>query len=393
MNSQLRYQELIREFNAGRLIAHAQEIAGLSDFGDLSFTQSLEQLIGCVARDVDFHAQGISNFKQEIVRCLVNRLRMQYDLEQHPEIFQENVSDPIIITGLGRSGTTKLQKILSAPDDVQKTFFWRLWNPSRVPGADPNKPDPRIAAAFESFLMAGGPAFDAAHHVEQQEADEDWTMYMMTFADWMWFNFFPTPSYVDWVMQRSSLDAYRYMQTVMKYLQWQDGGRQGRPWVMKGIGYMANLDSLLDCYPDATLIHSHREPQQTIPSFAKTMAALWPIQSTQLDPRFIGKEVMRIWRIVIERYLEARDRLKLDGRIVDVQYEQVRNDPVLIARKVYESRQSKLSAVAEQKMAAWHNSNEQGRFGKHEYSLAEFGLTSAKIDEAFSDYIKRFIKR
>ena len=44
-------------------------------------------------------------------------------------------------------------------------------------------------------------------------------------------------------------------------------------------------------------------------------------------------------------------------------------------------------------MAQWHERNEQGRFGSHEYSLEEFGLNDAMIEEAFADYIRRFIER
>ena len=93
------------------------------------------------------------------------------------------------------------------------------------------------------------------------------------------------------------------------------------------------------------------------------------------------------------RYLEARDRLKLDGRILDVKYEDIRSDPMAVVRAVYSKAGLPLTPMAEQKMQAWHDSNEQGRFGKHEYSLAEFGLSEASIDAAFADYIKRFISR
>jgi hypothetical protein len=38
-----------------------------------------------------------------IVRDLVNRLRFQKDLKKHPEILDEDVSDPFVIMGLPRS--------------------------------------------------------------------------------------------------------------------------------------------------------------------------------------------------------------------------------------------------------------------------------------------------
>lgn len=395
MNSEERYAELRRVLDADTLIQTAQAQDGLSDWGDENFREPFGKFLDCVARDVDFNDHGVDFFKRDVGRCLTNRLRFQHDLKRHPEILEEDVSDPIIITGLGRSGTTKLQKMLSAPDDVQKMYFWRIWNPARVPGeANPAGPDPRIVVPTETHILSDDkPGLDAAHHIAQHEVDEDWVIFMLTFDEWCWTNMVPSPSYFDWVMQRPSLAPYRYVKTIIQYLQWQDGGKRGRPWIMKGIGYIANMDSLLECYPNATLVHAHRDPRQTIPSYAKFEANVWPIQSKPLDSHFVGRETLRMWRLAMERYLAARDRLKLDKRILDVDYELIRADPMAVMRAVYERAGLAMDAIAEQKMQAWHNSNEQGQFGKHEYSLEEFGLSEAAIDDAFADYIKRFIKR
>ena len=64
-----------------------------------------------------------------------------------------------------------------------------------------------------------------------------------------------------------------------------------------------------------------------------------------------------------------------------------------IIREVFQRAGRELDATSEQQMAQWHERNEQGRFGSHEYSLEEFGLNDAMIEEAFADYIRRFIER
>ena len=394
MNNNERYEALRRELDAEALIKTAETQDGLSDWGDEGFREPLAKFLDCVARDVDFNEQGVEFFKRDVGRCLTNRLRMQHDLKRHPEILDEDVSDPIIIFGLGRSGTTKLQKMLSAPDDVQKMYFWRIWNPARVPGADPAGPDPRIVVPTETHILTDDkPGLAAAHHITQHEVDEDWVLSMLTFDEWCWTNMVPSPSYFDWVMQRPSIAPYRYVKTIIQYLQWQDGGKRGRPWIMKGIGYIANMESLLECYPNATLVHAHRDPRDTIASYASFESMVWPIQSKPLDSHYVGQETLRMWKLAMNRYLATRDRLKLDDRILDVDYEQIRSDPMAVMRAVYARTGRPMSAAAEQKMQAWHDSNEQGRFGKHEYSLQEFGLSDASIDEAFADYISRFITR
>ena len=93
------------------------------------------------------------------------------------------------------------------------------------------------------------------------------------------------------------------------------------------------------------------------------------------------------------RYLEARDRLRLNDRILDIRYEQIRNDPMSLIRDIYQRAGRTMSHEAEQKMADWHRNNEQGRYGKHDYSLEAFGLTVEGIRGAFAPYIERFIDK
>ena len=100
-----------------------------------------------------------------------------------------------------------------------------------------------------------------------------------------------------------------------------------------------------------------------------------------------------MWRTAMDRYLKARDGLKAQDRVVDVAYDQVRTDPMSIVREVYKSAGRTMSAEAEKKMSDWHKNNEQHQHGKLEYSLEEFGLSETVIDNAFSEYIHRFIKR
>jgi hypothetical protein len=376
------------------LVEKAIEITGLDDFGQYSFEQPLAKLVECMIAHNEFTEDGLVCMQQDLVRCLVNRLRMQRDINEHPEILEEDVSDPIIVLGLGRSGTTKMHKMLSEPDNIQKTTFWRIWNPAPFPNAVAGEPDPRIAAAGTADLVATDNAtVKAAHNMDEQEVEEEWLLYTLTFDDWIWCALMFLPSYFDWTMARPSQPVYDYVKTILQYLQWQDGGKQGRRWVLKSVGYLADMDALNHCYANATYLHTHRDPRDTIPSWAKFASALWTYKAKPVAPEQVGQEMLRSWSTAINRYLEARQRLALDERILDVAYEQVRQDPMGVIRQLYQRANLPLAKEAEDKMAAWHKTNEQFKHGKHEYSLSEFGLSEAQIDNAFSAYIDRFIAR
>jgi Sulfotransferase family len=397
MNPPSRVEELRRELNATVLMQQAREHAGLTDYGDLGFVKSLEVMLDCYARDADFHAAGLAKFKNDILRSLINRLRFQNDLNQHPEIPDEDVSDPVIILGLPRSGTTKLQRMMAADPGLLKTALWQLRNPARHPGAAPEQPDPRIAATFvDDILGESKQELLAAHHFMAEQTDEDWMLFEYTFNDWFQNIFTPSPSWNDWQQTRtepSDADSYRYVKSLFQYLQWQQGGRQDRRWLMKNCGHIGHMDALLQAFPRATLVHIHRHPAACVPSFAKIVADLWRMKTNNVESAYTGNFILQWEQHYIDRYLDSRQRLNLDGRIFDVPYDQIRDDPLSVIREIYRRADRTLTAEAEQAMLKWNNENEQHRHGKHSYSLEEFGLSEAKIDEAFGDYILRLVNR
>ena len=396
-----RYEELRRELDLKILMQQARDRAGLSDFGDERFLIALDKMLDCNARDTDFHTAGLRDYKEDIVRDLVNRLRFQNDLKHHPEILQEDVSDPIIIIGLPRCGTTKAQRMIGTDPSLLKMYLWQYLNPAPFPNAKRGQPDPRIAAAGfgdSSALVSstGNSELAAGHHLAADQIDEDWFLFEHTFNDWYFLNRNPSRSWHDWVMSRSEpsdLYNYRFVRTLYQYLQWQQGGRRGRRWLMKHTGHIAHLQVLLDMFPRATMVHFHRDPMDCIPSYAKIFQASWGTRASTVDPVLAGDLVLEWAGTAMTRYLEARKSLGLEGRIIDVQYDQIRNDPMPVIRDLYARASQELTHGAEQGMMQWERDNEQGKHGKHVYSLEQFGLTRQKIEDALSGYIQRFISR
>lgn len=390
-----RYAELQRELDPDRLLKIAQEKAGLTDFGGWDFIEPYRKLLDCVARDVDFSPQGLADFQYHIVRCLVNRLRIRKDFLLHPEIAEEDVSDPIVVIGMPRTGTTKMQRILSSlPDtDIQKTYLWQMLNPAPFPDAKPGRADSRIGAAREGrFTSDDRPDYEAAHVITAEEPEEDGLLCDATFDDWIWSSVFaPSASYYDWVIQRPHMHNYRHLHAMYQYLQWQNGGRRGRRWVSKNVQHIAYLEELLEFFPNATLIHCHRTPHDAVPSLAKLTMQMWQPVVNRVDPVFAGQAMLKWWGAAMDRYLVSRDRLQLDDRIIDLPYERIRSDATGIVQDIYARLGQRLSATQLQCVERWENDNEQHKHGRHVYSLEQFGLSRAQIDARFGDYIRRFI--
>jgi hypothetical protein len=381
-------------------MSEAERITGLSDYGDNFLYQPFARFMQRAAREVTYAPGGLESFRRDILRHLTNRLRTQEDIRRHPDILEEDVSDPLVITGLPRTGTTKLHRMLSTPDTVQKLPLWRMLNPARLPEDVAKGTDTRreIASRIHftgSETAAQRQALQAAHEMALDEVEEDFLLFEFVLdPSTCGFNgHVPLFFQDDWApgFEERMIDweAYKYLRLQLQYLQWQDGGRRGRPWILKCIPHSAHLDCLLTVFPKATVVQCHRNPLSCVPSATKLMRELWSVK-TQVDVKDIGKQMLRWTSRMMERNLEARNRLALDQCIFDVRYEDVRSNVMPIIKQIYDRTGWDLTTDIEQRMHEWERKNEQGKHGEHRYSLEESGLDVGMIENAFARYIQRF---
>jgi hypothetical protein len=69
-------------------------------------------------------------------------------------------------------------------------------------------------------------------------------------------------------------------------------------------------------------------------------------------------------------------------------YDDLIADPLAQMKKVYSWLGDTWTDAADSGMRAWLEANPQGRFGKHSYSLAQWGVTKQDIEPYFSDYLR-----
>jgi hypothetical protein len=400
MTSDRQIEEASRRLDPKTLMSEAELLTGLRDYGDNFLYQPFVRFMQRAALEVSYVPGGLEGFRGDILRHLTNRLRTQEDIRQHPEILEEEVSDPIVITGLPRTGTTKLHRMLASADTVQKLPLWRMLNPARIPDEAKQGIDARLQAG--RLVHGGGGesadqrrALQAAHEMILGEVEEEVVLFEFVLdPSTPGFNaLVPLFFHEDWASgspeRLIDWEAYKYLRLQIQYLQWQDGGRRGRPWILKTISHAAHMDCLLAMFPKATLVHCHRNPLACVPSAAKLMRELWNLKA-QVDVIDVGRQMMGWTASLMERNLEARERLGLDNRIIEVRYEDVRSNVMPVIKKIYARAGWQLTPAIEQTMREWENKNEQGKHGQHRYSLEESGLNVEMIESAFAGYNKRF---
>ncbi len=87
--------------------------------------------------EAHLHLPGRIRARSALQRLLQNRLELVDLWKREPSILDEAVVGPIVVTGLGRSGTTLLHELLSCDPDNRAPLLWELLHtvpPPRWPG-------------------------------------------------------------------------------------------------------------------------------------------------------------------------------------------------------------------------------------------------------------------
>jgi hypothetical protein len=379
-----------------RMIAAACAETGLSDFGDFDPREGMARFLQDINDNVLLNEAGLASISGIMNRWLVNGLRFADDLKKHPEILDEQVDDPLIILGMTRVGSTKLQRMLAADPDTLKIRHWESMNPSRVPNAVAGEEDPRIAADRQIIdaMIKNNLGLMQSHSVKVDDAEEDIFVQLPTFKtvghSWV----LPVPNYYDWVRSQSLHSSYVYLKQMLQYLQWQQGGRQGengdRQWVLKTPPHIGNMDLLVDLFPNAKYVFMHRDVHEVIASTCRLIEMLFRTCMDVIDMHAVGAYVLRIWSAEMDRHLQQLDALGSQIDLLDVQYDRLRKDTFGVVRDIYQLTGRDLTPRREQAMRMWEANDSHGEFGSYSYSLEQYGLTSADVDDAFAEYNRRY---
>ena len=373
------------------LMQAASEQERLFDFGGGSFIAPMTRLFHALDTEANLTEQGWLGVQADANRWLANRLRIQRDLAKHPEIAEEVVNDPIVIVGVPRTGTTKLHRMMGQDMGVQTLAFWQNLNPAPFPDARPGGPDPRLVLAqgYVDQLSTAFPDLLNLHEFVAEEPEEEVILLEMSCRSPSAGLFFDIPSFQSWLVAESQVPLYEELKLLLQYQQWQNGGRQSRPWVLKSPMHLGRIAALLEVFPEATVVHCHRDMASSMASLCNLVEAARRMRSDTVDSRELGAFILDFCSSEWERNLEQRAQSRRQSQLLDVSYKAIHENPVKVIREIYGSRDQRLSEEAETAMLAWAERN-LPRAKPLVNPPDHYAVTPEAVASAFAAYNDRF---
>jgi len=375
-------------FSDTALLAQASRLEGLTDFGEDSFRAGLRELIAAIDAEAQLTPVGRWITRKRLVGSLRNRLRAEMLFHDHPEILKLDMGAPIVITGMQRTGTTFLHRLLAADPDTRALMSWEALNPAPHLPFERGGRDRRIRSArlSQQALALMAPDFFAVHPVEAQAPEEDVLLLDYSFLSTVPEATLRVPSFSRWLEGQDVVPAYRYMKKLLQLLSWQ---RSGKRWVLKSPHHLEYLDALFTVFPEAKIVFTHRDPVVTQASFCSMIAHGRGVFSDSVEPEEIGREWLRKVGRLVKRAMEARGRWGED-RFLDVYYRDLVRNPIEQIERVYDFAGISLAPETREQIGQARNVNTRHKYGIHTYRLEDFGLTAEMVAAEFAEYCSRF---
>ncbi|QIX26511.1 sulfotransferase [Nocardioides sp. JQ2195] len=362
---------------------------GLDDFGGTDYLEALEVLLASYRDDAALTEAGIAGIRSMILDILGARLTTQQSWLQNPGFADVAIERPIFVTGLPRTGTTALHRLLCVDSAHQGIEHWLADTPQPRPPRESwdTNPDYRRLQDSIDRRHAADPGFKGLHFMAADMVEECWRLERQSLLTVAFQNTAHLPTYSAWLADQNMTPAYDVHRRVLQLVGIND---QQRRWVLKSPSHIFNLDTLMATYPDALIVQTHRDPRTIVASVSSLNQKASTGRSTVFHGDVVGRDCLELWARGAEAAMEARTRYD-PAQFIDVHYEDFVKDAVGTVDSIYRRFGLPFSDEARAAVDASHaESKISERRPVHRYDLADFGLSSAEVGERFTDYLETY---
>lgn len=365
-----------------------------------------------VRKHIESYCEGIDNnqFLSSIGRflhktislnTLKNRRKVLQFYHSNKEfiVVNGNFKAPVIITGFSRSGTTLLQRLMSEDPNTRSpyTFELEVPIPPMSSGVNPLE-DPRIkkSGAAISSLSKLAPGFmekfAESHYWSPTEMEESLIYMLAHNCMSVMNNATAGRGYMDDFFTIEAIrPIFRYERLFFTML---DAYRPAKShWTLKAPIYAPFFPIIFDEYPDARVILTHRNPIYTFPSVCRIMES-WHIAFDK-DGSFDKHHFAEFQQVYMEKYILVplkyrNEHPEKEKQIFDCMYEELFSNPIEMVKRIYQKYELDYSKEFEERMKNYLRNNKQGKYGRHKYSLEEYGFTGEGLFQRYKGYMDHY---
>ena len=216
------------------------------------------------------------------------------------------------------------------------------------------------------------PYFKRMHEMTVDHVHEEIQLLAIDFSTMLFETMGVLPEWKQWYVTHDQTPHYEYLRKVLQVLQWQRAA--GTRWVLKSPQHLEQFGPLVQVFPDATFVVTHRDPVSVIASNATMLAYTARMSHATVDPKAIGA----YWSQRVEEMLNAgmrdHDLLPAD-RTVDVSFSDFMADDVAMVEKIYETADQPFTSDTRAAMVQFMADHPRGRHGGVRYDLeGDFGI-------------------
>ncbi|MBA6413334.1 sulfotransferase [Parahaliea sp. F7430] len=358
---------------ASELMAAACQNTGFDDFGSDEWLEGFHVFLKALDEEADLHLLGRLMTRSDILRWLEARLGIEAAYAQNPEIEDEVIDSPVIVTGLPRSGTSILFELLAQDSQFGSPRNWEIMFPYPPPQTSTYESDPRIERCEHLVTQWNRvvPTYASMHEMGANIPNECIVAMSCTFLSENLPGQYQIPSYNEWYYQQNLDYAYAYYKRMLKMLQWKNPRQH---WLLKAPSHLGNLPVLYRNFPDAQVVISHRDPLVAQASVTNLLGTLYWMRSSQ------GFDASAFESLMAPEAGAARLDAVVDllesgevgqDSVSHVLYAQLVQQPLDTLQKLYSDMGLPFSDSSRQAMQGYLDEKPQGKFGKHRYQVGE----------------------
>jgi hypothetical protein len=365
------------------LHASASKVVGLDDFGDPIYEEGLRLLLDDYATTAGL--TGAGNYLQRtfLRGALVGRLLTVNALHRFPSFVDVTIDRPIFVTGLPRSGTTALHRLLCADPASQGLELWLTEFPHPRPPRDTWESNPiyqGIAAAYAEQHVEN-PEYMGIHYIDAASVEECWRLLRQAGLSNSYESLAYVPNYTAWLRKQDWTQAYEVHKQNLQLIGLNDSDKR---WVLKNPSHLSALDAIMNVYPDALIVQTHRDPVVSIASSCSLSQETAKDWSTVFQGELIGQTQLDLWAAAANGFKAARERYN-PAQFIDIEYSDFVGNAQGTVKAIYEAFDIELTPEHVAAIDALESESQHGKTkAKHTYSLADYGLTEDEVRSAFN---------